>query len=246
MITYFIPIYNEHRKNKNSFTLFVKKLKNEINKDNKNHFIIVDDGSSDKSPEIIENLIKTIKKKNKKKILFLKNLNNKGIGFSFKRSLRYCKTKFICPIPSDNDLPFVDPSKILKKNIDHVIFFPINIEKYSLARYFLSIMFRLIYNVIFDLRVHYIQGSFIANIKYAKKLNIRSNRFTFWAEINLKLLRMGLKYMDYPLYFNNESRIDRTVSLKNFIEIVVSLFILIFEIFLLKKKQFNKKPKKLY
>ena len=63
MITYFIPIYNEHRKNKNSFTLFVKKLKNEINKDNKNHFIIVDDGSSDKSPEIIENLIKTIKKK---------------------------------------------------------------------------------------------------------------------------------------------------------------------------------------
>lgn len=246
MITYFIPIFNEYKKNKGSFKLFLEKLKKEIKKNNKNRFIILDDGSTDQSSILIKNLIKNIKNKNKNKILYLKNSENKGIGYSFKKSLKYCKTKFICPIPSDNDLPFVDPKTIIKKNVDHVIFFPINIEKYSLGRFFLSIMFRLIYNIIFNLRVHYIQGSFITTVKNAKRLNIRSNRFTFWAEVNLKALRMGLNYKDYPLYFNNESKLDRTVSFKNFFEIIISLFILVYEIYFTNKKKFNKKPTKIY
>lgn len=246
MITYFIPIFNEYKKNKQLFKIFLNKLKKEINKNNNSKFIIINDGSDDKSDTLVKNLLKKINIKNNRKVLYLKNSKNRGIGYSFKKSLKHCKTKFICPIPSDNDLPFVNPKKILKKNVDHVIFFPINIEKYSLGRFFLSVMFRLIYNIIFNLRVHYIQGSFIANVKHAKKINIQSNRFTFWAEINLKLLKMGLNYIDYPLYFNNESKLDRTVSLKNFLEIVISLILLIFEIYFSNKKKYNKKPVKIY
>jgi glycosyltransferase involved in cell wall biosynthesis len=244
MITYFIPVYNESTKNKETFNLFLKKIKKEIIKNNNHRFIIVDDGSTDDSSSLLKNLIKI--NKVKKKVLFLKNSKNKGIGYSFIKSLKYCKTKFICPIPSDNDLPFINPEKFLKKKIDHLIFFPENSEKYSLARFILSVLFRLIYNITFDLRVNYIQGSFISNVKFIRKLTIVSKRFTFWAEINVKLLRTGLRYSEYPLYFKNPSKIDRTVSIKNFFEIVVSYFKIVFEIYYLNKKKFCKKPVKVY
>jgi len=245
MITYFIPVYNESTKNKDTFYLFLKKLQKEIIKNNNHRFIIIDDGGTDNSLSLLKNLIKE-NKITKKKVLFLKNSKNKGIGYSFIKSLKYCKTKFICPIPSDNDLPFINPKIILKKKIDHLIFFPENSEKYSLARFFLSVIFRLIYNITFDLRVNYIQGSFISDVKFIRKLTIVSKRFTFWAEINLKLLRMGLRYSEYPLYFKNPSKIDRTVSIRNFFEVVVSYFKIIFEIYYLNKKKFSKKPVKVY
>ena len=243
MITYFIPVYNEANKNLREF---LKILKKKIITSKNKKFIIVDDGSTDETTKVINNFLKGISTKNLKKITILKNKKNKGIGFSFKRAIKICNTKYICPIPSDNDYPFMDEKIIEKKGLDFVMYYPINSEKYTNARYFLSMMFRIIFCVIFNLRVNYIQGSFIAKTKMVKKIKLYSNRFTFWPELNVKMLSLNLKFTEIPIFFKNKSTIDRTVSLKNFFEIFKSLIWLIIEIHFIKKKIFKNKSHKVY
>ena len=243
MITYFIPVYNEASKDLKKFLNSLEK-KILISKNIK--FIIVDDGSTDETVKMINNFLKNKKISDLKKITFLKNKTNKGIGFSLRRAVKICKTKYICPIPSDNDLPFVNESVIEKKKLDFIIFYPINNEKYTNSRYLLSMMFRILFCIIFNIRVNYIQGSFIAKTEIVKKIKLYSNRFTFWAELNVKMLHLDLKFTEIPLFFKNKSEIDRTVSFKNFFEIFKSLNWLIIEIKFLEKKRYKNKSTKMY
>ena len=89
-------------------------------------------------------------------------------------------------------------------------------------------LFRKIYGYFFNLKIHYIQGPFIARTGIIKKIKINSNRFSFWSETNVKLLNMSIKYKEIPLSFNNTSKIDRTVSIKNFLEVITKFLFLFF------------------
>ena len=83
MISFFIPFYNEVTKQKN-LSSFLKELNKFIkkSKNNKNQFILYDDGSNDETLDYLDNFKKKIKKKN---VNILSNYSNKGVGFSFKR-----------------------------------------------------------------------------------------------------------------------------------------------------------------
>jgi len=243
MITYFIPFYNEEKKNINKF---LKSLNFFIKNNSKSHFIIIDDGSIDKTEEILKNFIHKFGKNYNKRIKFFSNGKNRGIGYSFKIAIRNCRTPYIMTLPSDNDLPFLNYSRYLNKKIDLILFYPINLEKYSRNRYLLSMLFRLIYGYFFNLKIHYIQGPFIAKTNLIKKVKINSNRFSFWSEVNVKLLNKNIKYKEIPLSFNNRSKIDRTVSLKNFIEVISKFISLFFEVKVFNRSKYSGNSKKIY
>ena len=243
MITYFIPFYNEEKKN---IYKFLKSLKSFIKKETLSRYIIIDDGSKDKTGKILKKFLDGVDKKTKKKIKFFTNMNNKGIGYSFRVALKNCTTPYIMTLPSDNDLPLLNYSKFVKKKIDLVLFYPINLEKYSRNRYLLSMLFRTIYGYFFNLKIHYIQGPFIARTGIIKKIKINSNRFSFWSETNVKLLNMSIKYKEIPLSFNNTSKIDRTVSIKNFLEVITKFLFLFFDVKIFNKSKYSSNPKKIY
>ena len=243
MITYFIPFYNEEKKNIKNF---LRSLNFFIKTDNQNNYIIVDDGSVDKTKKILEAFISKLEKRHKKRIKFFNNKTNRGIGYSFKVAIKNCKTKYIMTLPSDNDLPFLNYKKYIKSKIDLILFYPINLEKYSRNRYLLSMLFRLIYCYIFNLKIHYIQGPFIAKTNLLKKININSNRFSFWSEVNVKLLNQNIRYKEVPLVFNNNSKIDRTVSLKNFLEVLFKFIFLFLDVKLFNRSKYSKPAKKIY
>ena len=244
MITYFVPIYNEANKN---FIIFLKILEKRIKIKNHHRYILVNDGSTDDT----QKLLKLFLNKNREfiknnKVVIIKNDTNMGVGYSFRKALKVCKTKYIMPLPSDNDLPLVNPAFLQKNDVDYVIFFPLNAEKYSIARYILSIVFRLIYCTIFNLRVIYIQGSFIAKKSVIKKIKLFSNRFTFWPELNVKMLRSNISFIEFPLIFRNKSVVDRTVSIQNLFEILKNLLMLILVIYVLDRRKYKKFAKKKY
>tara|TARA_B100000945_G_C20354794_1_gene584076 strand:+ start:16 stop:750 length:735 start_codon:yes stop_codon:yes gene_type:complete len=243
MITYFIPFYNEEKKNIHKF---LKSLKSFIKKDPNGRYIIIDDGSVDKTEQILKKFVNSVDKNSKKRIKFFSNIKNKGIGYSFKVALKICKTPYIMTLPSDNDLPFINYRNFVKKKIDLVLFYPINLEKYSRNRYLLSMLFRTIYGYFFNLKIHYIQGPFIARTTIIKKIKINSNRFSFWSEVNVKLLNMKIYYKEIPLIFKNNSKIDRTVSLKNFFEVVIKFIFLFFDIKVFNNSKYSSNPKKIY
>jgi len=246
MITFFIPFYNEEiRKNLQPFLLDLSKFISMKNNSN-NNFILVNDGSSDKTQELIEKFIKKLKKKNKKKVFFITNKKNMGVGYSFRRALGICRTNYIMPLPADNDLPMLDFKKYLKKNIDFVMFYKANMEIYSRHRFVLTMLFRMIYGYFFNIQVNYIQSPCLYKCNVVKKINILADRMSFWPELNIKMLKSNIKYTEVPMIFRNKSYVDRTVSIKNFIEVVYRFFITLFDIHLLNYKKYKFKAKKIY
>lgn len=244
MITFFIPFYNEEiRKNLKIFLPNLSKfISSKTNKNNQ--FILVNDGSTDKTPELLKKFIK--KHKYKKKIIYINNKKNRGIGYSFRKALSLCRTDYIMPIPSDNDVPFINYKKFLRKNIDFVMFYKSNMEIYSRNRYALTMLFRFVYGYFFNVQVNYIQSPCIYKCKIIKKIEIYSERMSFWPEVNIKMLKSNIKYTEIPMVFKNESKIDRTVSIKNFLEVIIQFFKNLIDINLINRKKYSHKANKIY
>lgn len=249
MITIIIPFYNEESKNKKSLNLFLNGLSKYISLkiNTKNKFILIDDGSLDKTSDIIQNFIKGLKKNQKKKILFFSNEKNKGYAYCLKKGIKLSTTKYVTTIPSDNDLPFLDYRKFTSKNIDFVMYPRSNMEKYSRTRLMLSTLFNLIYNLAFDVKVQYIQGSGLYKLNKIKKMKIYANSGgAYLAELAVKLLRSNIIYSEEQVYFKNKSIIDRTVSFTNFLKILKNFIIAFMDVHIINKKKYLKRAKKIY
>lgn len=245
MISFFIPFYNEEQKGK-KLNLFLKDLKKFIKHpaNKKNYFLLYNDGSTDRTENYLENFKRQFKGK---KILILKNATNRGVGYSFKKTIKHCKSRFLFFLPGDYDLSFADLLHLNKyTKYDLASLFPINFEKYSSGRYFLSMIFRMIYVITFGVNVNYIQSPCLYSLKKLKKHKFVSNRFSIFAEVNIKLLRTNINFVEIPFIRKNKSVIDRTVSLKNFIEVVVIFLITFCEIKIFKRSFYKGKAKKIY
>ena len=245
MISFFIPFYNEEKKGK-KLNFFLKDLKKFIKHpaNKKNYFLLYNDGSTDRTQVYLENFKKQFKGK---KILILSNINNRGVGYSFKKTIKHCKSKFLFFLPGDYDLSFEDLLHLNKyTKYDLTSLFPINFEKYSTGRYFLSMIFRMIYGIAFGVNVNYIQSPCLYKVKNLKKHKFLSNRFSIWPEVNIKLLRTNINFIEIPVLFKNKSVIDRTVSLKNFLEIVIMFLLTFLEIKVFKRSFYKGKAKKNY
>lgn len=247
MITFFIPFYNEEKKSKKNLKFFISDLKKFIKhpSNKNNYFFFYNDGSIDNTELYLKELINFFKSK---KILLVKNKQNKGVGYSFKQAIKKCKTKFIFFLPGDNDLNLKKDLVFLNKfcRWDLTFFYPINYEKYSTARYFLSMLFRMIYGVTFDVKVNYLQSPCLYKVTHLKRHNFRSNRMSIWPEINIKLLKTNLHYGEVPVIFKNKSIIDRSVSFKNFLEVVSMFLITLLDIKFLHRSKYSHSANKKY
>ncbi len=244
MLTVFIPFHNEEKKN---IGTFLEELKKIINLEIIQKFIFVDDGSKDNTKKILDEYIESNNFQDKIKILTSRK--NKGVGNCFKEALKNSDTKYIIFIPSDNDIPFSIFKNIeifTKQDLDLVMYYPVNLEKYSKYRYLISMLYRIIYGFFFDIKIHYIQAPGLYKVEKLKKENFFSNRFSIWAEMNIKLLKSGIRYSEIGIVYNNKSYVDRSVSLKNLIEVFVSFVKIFFQINILKKKKYKNKSIKIY
>lgn len=247
MITFFIPLYNEEKKSKSKLKIFLANLKKFIkHPSNKNNFFyFFNDGSTDKTSTYLDNLKKNFKTN---KVVVFNNSKNQGVGYSFKRSIKNCKTKFLFFLPGDDDISLEKDLLNLKKYCkwDLTFFCPFNNEKYSTARWFLSMMFRVIYGITFGVKVNYLQSPCLYKVKHLKKHKFRANRMSIWPEVNLKLLKTNLNYTEVPIIFKNKSIIDRSVSLKNLLEVTTMYLLTLLEIKLFNRKKYSDSAKKKY
>jgi len=238
MITFVIPFFNEERKNKKSLKNFLKDLSKYIlqPRNKNNYFILMNDGSTDKTLEFLKTFINN---KNKKKVTLINFKKNQGQGAIFRRGLELCKTKYFTMIPSDYDLPFLDYTKFTKKQLDLVIFYKSNLEKYSNLRLLLSSLYNLIYNFAFGTKIHYLQGPGLYKKSKLKKISIRSSNISSHSEIAIKLLHSNVTYCEFPFQKRNESKVDRSVSIKSLLYVTLSFFRLLIEVKLMKKFSIN-------
>jgi len=87
-------------------------------------------------------------------------------------------------------------------------------------RYLVSTAFKLIYTTVFDLYVHYINGPAVYPVSKLRELDLRSTRFSIVAEINVKLLRQGVSFVEVPANRQVGLHGSTSMSLRSLVETV--------------------------
>jgi len=213
--TFLVPCFNEElniSKTIKSILAAVKKLK--INY----QIIIVDDGSTD------DTMKKILRFKKRRGFIILKNKKNSGLGFSFKRGLKYANQKWIIMIPGDNDITSKYIANFIKEKDDYnlIIGFMKNMKnKRSFFRTFISNFFTYSANFVFKKKFKYYIGIQVHNRKNLKKIKIINDNYLYQPEIFIKTINMykTCKYINFKpknrLYGNS-----KLFKLKNYLELI--------------------------
>ena len=156
--------------------------------------IIINDGSTDKTGEIIEHLRKEIKN-----IIIIHHRKPMGLGYSFKDGVAKAKYEYCALVAGDNEeeeesqqLIFDNVAKVA--NVDIFLVYPTNAEIRPLIRQFISKSFTLVMNLLFRLDLPYYSGGNIIRTKLLQNTPIYTSGFAYMPSLLVRLIKSGCSY----------------------------------------------------
>lgn len=157
--------------------------------------LIVNDGSSDRTAEIADNLALV-----HDCINVLHHQAPQGIGSSFMDGVLCAKGEMVVYIPGDgeNDAAEILRYLPLMENVDIVVPFVINREVRAWHRRVLSATFNKIVSLTSSLSLHYMNGNVIYRKSIIKEIQLKSSGFFYQAELLLKTIGNGYLYAEVP------------------------------------------------
>lgn len=204
LLSIVIPVYNE----KNTLLDIIKKI-DELPENLERELVLVDDGSSDGSKEIL----KTLESRKNTKVIFKEK--NTGKGDSLKIGFKNSQGDYV--IVQDADLEY-DPKDYLKllkeiegktKTVIYGSRFTGNFKDMSPLHYygnkFLTLITNLLYGVwLTDMETCYklFPGDFIRN------LELKANRFDFEPEITAKIIKSKYNILEVPINYYGRTHFE--------------------------------------
>lgn len=201
--------------------------------------IVVDDGSSDSTAEIVGNLAQQ-----HDNVRLIRNSRNIGLGASIRRSIDEAGMEKFLFIPGDNDVP-VSTLELLFMNAyaaDVVMTYFHNDESRGRKRYLLSNLFRVIYTTAFDIYVLYVNGPAVYPTAKLKELQLHSTRFSIVAEINVKLLRHGVSFVELASNRQVGMEGSTSASWRSLLETMRVFIRLVLEVYFREPGRYSKRP----
>ena len=201
--------------------------------------IVIDDGSTDRTAEVAEELSRKYPN-----VRVLRNPTNLGLGASIRRAINEARSERFLFIPGDNDIPVVTLDLLFSNAYlaDLVMVFLLNDETRGRTRYLISTMFRLIYTSFFDLYLIYVNGPAVYPVSKLRELKLHSTRFSIVAEINVKLLRQGLTYVELPSNRQVGLKGSTSASFKSQVETARVFLQLLADVYFRERSKYNKRP----
>jgi glycosyltransferase involved in cell wall biosynthesis len=197
--------------------------------------IVINDGSTDKTQEIILNL-----KEKDKRINFIKHLSPKGIGASFWDGVHNAKGDAVVMLPGDNENDPWETFRYLSllDHVDVVIPFVFNKQVRSFFRNILSYVYRFIINSTFGVNFNYTNGTILYRKSILSEMNCKSTGFFFQTEILIKVAKRGYLFAEVPYKLGlRPEGVSKAVTFSSFLKVVKGYFRLVRDIY------FNKTAK---
>lgn len=193
-----IPVFNEEK----TIEEIIKKIKN-ISLPLKKETIVVNDGSSDKTNDILEKL------KNHFNFILISHQNNQGKGAAIKTGLSQATGDFI--LIQDADLEYFPEDypillEPLLKNEGDVVYGSRNIFKnrhFSLLYFWGGQFLTLIFNILFKTRLTDINTGYkVFKKEIFDNIKLREDDFGFCEEVTARLVKRGYKIKEVPIRYS--------------------------------------------
>jgi glycosyltransferase involved in cell wall biosynthesis len=157
--------------------------------------LLVDDGSTDKTPEIMDRMAGE-----NPRVKVLHNEHNLGLGGAYKRGVQYASREYVMWVSGDNAEIVGNMRNIIAHVGEADIVVPVlkATKARPWLRRFTSRAFTLIVNFLFGLKVNYYNGTVIHRTDLIRTVDIKTNSFAYQAEALVKLLRQGHSYVEIP------------------------------------------------
>jgi hypothetical protein len=161
-----------------------------------------------------------------------------GQGAAIMDGLRLAKYNRLTMFPGDNELSFYTVRNLLlnRDKADYVLAMIINTEYRSQARILLSAIFSHIYTTTFGLPIKYVNAPALWPVDKLREMQLNARRYSLHGEINVKLLRQRISFMEIDGYMNPAVTKSSAIRLENIIEVVYSFLRLCAEIFITRRR----------
>ena len=204
--------------------------------------IVIDDGSRDRTAEIVRGI-----SRQHDNVRMIQNPENIGLGASIRRAIEVAGMERFLFIPGDNDIP-TSTLELLFSNAyaaDVVMTYFLNDESRGRKRYLLSNLFRVIYTTAFDIYVLYVNGPAVYPTEKLRHLQLHSTRFSIVAEINIKLLRQGVSYVEIASNRQVGMEGSTSATLRSLMETMRVFVRLVVDVYFREPARYAKRPVRL-
>lgn len=190
--------------------------------------ILIDDGSSDKTGEIMDGLAKELPR-----IRAIHNRQNLGLGASYQRGVAEARCTYLMMLCGDGGMPAASLPPIFAAvgSADIVAPYVTNLKAIkSPVRYFTSRVYTNLLNLLFGQKVKYYNGLPVHRVDLLRQLRINSTGFAFQGEILTKLLRSGCSMTEVGVAGAEMTRNSSALRLKGLVNIAKVLALLVWEV----------------
>ena len=233
-LSIFVPCFNEE-KNITKALNYIKEGMQNIS----HEILVVDDGSEDKTIEMIENFKKNNSNINIKTFY---NKNNKGLGFNYYATAHKAIGKYYMMICGDA----VEPPNEIKKIVNNIgkadmIIVYIN-DKREIFRRIISKMLVIIINLITLNNLKYYNGPNIHLVENVKSYHGKVSGFNFQAGLIIEQIRQKKTYIEIPIDpYLRTSGTSKSLTSGNIIRVIGTIIsIFLNQIIYVLKKILNK------
>ena len=183
--------------------------------------LVFDDASTDRTGHVADRLAAA-----DSRVRAFHNARRVNIGGIYKAGLRQACGEYVVLIPGDNEVRVDEVARgaLYLDRAPLVVFYVTNTRVRAWSRRALSRLYVIGVNVLFGTRFRYTNGTNIFRTEVARRLDIRTNGFSYQTEALIKAVRSGIDYIEVGIEIKTrDSGTSKAVSWRNLRSVVAAL-----------------------
>lgn len=219
-LTVFVPALNEEKDIEATVASILDALRKTVGD---YELVIVNDGSSDRTGEIVDRLARELEP-----VRALHHSRRRGLGAAYQSAVAAATKDYFVFVPGDNSWPHDSLVELFSRlgSSQIITSYATNpwARRGGIPRRFISAGYTVFLNILYGLDLRYFNGLTIYPVPYLKTNPVRTYGFGFAAEALLHGIFRGMNYSEVGLPIQElEGGISKAVTLNNFSSVIATV-----------------------